>query len=77
MLFSLQAPSDSSIGQGLAEGGAQENSATLCLEVTKLTTSLQEYQDLVQVRLFFQVLKSINISQGENDRYILRLLDIV
>lgn len=47
------------IGQGLAGGGAQlaallvdkeENSATLCSEVTKLTAALQEYQDMVQVR---------------------------
>lgn len=45
----LQAPADSSSGQGLAEGGAQENSAILCEEVTKLTTALQEYQDIVQV----------------------------
>lgn len=43
-----QAPADSSSGQGLAEGGAQENSAILCEEVTKLTTALQEYQDIVQ-----------------------------
>ncbi|XP_032374967.1 putative leucine-rich repeat-containing protein DDB_G0290503 [Etheostoma spectabile] len=33
--------------QGLA-GDREGNSATLCKEVTKLTTSLQEYQDMVQ-----------------------------
>ncbi|XP_049902858.1 uncharacterized protein si:ch73-95l15.5 [Epinephelus moara] len=33
--------------QGLAEDG-EGNSATLCEEVTKLTTALQEYQDMVQ-----------------------------
>lgn len=27
-----------------------ENSATMCQEVTKLTTALQQYQSLVQVR---------------------------
>lgn len=57
-IFFLQATSDSVIGQGLAGGGAQpaalledreENSATLCKEVTKLTTALQEYQDMMQV----------------------------
>lgn len=48
----LQAPADSAVSeQGLAEGGNQENSASLCQEVTKLTTALQEYQDIVQVRL--------------------------
>nr|XP_046255998.1 uncharacterized protein si:ch73-95l15.5 [Scatophagus argus] len=54
-----QAPSDSAIGQGLAGGGAQraaslkdreENSDTLCTEVIKLTTALQEYQDVVQTQ---------------------------
>ncbi|XP_073341636.1 uncharacterized protein [Pagrus major] len=53
----MQALSDPLIGQGLAGGGAQlaalledreGNSATLCEEVTKLTTALQEYQDMVQ-----------------------------
>lgn len=47
------------IGQGLTGGGAQlaalleereGNSATLCNEVTKLTTALQEYQDMVQTQ---------------------------
>lgn len=55
----LQALSDSLIGQQLAGGGAQQTalleeregiSTTLCEEVTKLTTALQEYQDMVQVR---------------------------
>lgn len=52
-----QALSDSLIGQGLTGGGAQPTalleeregiSTTLCEEVTKLTTALQEYQDMVQ-----------------------------
>lgn len=37
------------IGQGFA-GDMEGNGATLCTEVTKLTTALQEYQDMVQVR---------------------------
>nr|XP_020500144.1 GRIP1-associated protein 1-like [Labrus bergylta] len=54
-----QALSGSVIGQDLAGGGAQlaawleereGNSATLCNEVTKLTTALQEYQDMVQTQ---------------------------
>ncbi|XP_062254772.1 uncharacterized protein si:ch73-95l15.5 isoform X1 [Platichthys flesus] len=53
----LQALCDSVNGQEMAGGGAGqaawlkdrvENSATLCQEVTKLTTGLQEYQDMVQ-----------------------------
>lgn len=45
-------------GQQSGGGGAElaamlkdqeESSATLCQEVTKLTTTLQEYQDMVQV----------------------------
>ncbi|XP_050932041.1 putative leucine-rich repeat-containing protein DDB_G0290503 [Lates calcarifer] len=52
-----QALSDSVTGQEMAGGGAGQaawledregNSATLCQEVTKLTTALQEYQDMVQ-----------------------------
>ncbi|XP_035528216.1 uncharacterized protein si:ch73-95l15.5 isoform X2 [Morone saxatilis] len=51
------AVSDSVIGKGLAGGGAQlaalledreGNNATLCKEVTKLNTALQEYQDMVK-----------------------------
>ena len=45
----LQAPSESVIGQESA-GEREGNSAILCMEVTKLTTALQEYQDMVQVR---------------------------
>lgn len=53
----VQAVSDTVTGQGLAGGRAElavllrdreENSATLCKEVIKLTTALQEYQDMVQ-----------------------------
>ncbi|KAG7216554.1 hypothetical protein INR49_002041, partial [Caranx melampygus] len=53
-----QAHSDSVTGQGTARGGAERsallkemeaNSTTLCQEVTKLTTALQEYQDMVQM----------------------------
>ncbi|XP_071326383.1 coiled-coil domain-containing protein 158 isoform X2 [Trachinotus anak] len=53
----VKADSDSVTGQGKARGGAgqaallkdtEENSAILCQEVTKLTTALQEYQDMVQ-----------------------------
>nr|XP_019949084.1 PREDICTED: uncharacterized protein LOC109633555 [Paralichthys olivaceus] len=53
----VQARSDSANGQEMAGGGdgqaallkdRVENSAILCQEVTKLTTALQEYQDMVQ-----------------------------
>lgn len=57
-----QAHWDSVTGEGMARGGAQQlallkemeaNSTTLCQEVTKLTTALQEYQDMMQVRCLF------------------------
>lgn len=44
----LQPPSNSPINHDLED--KVENSATLCKEVTKLNTALQEYQDMVQVR---------------------------
>lgn len=53
----MEALSDSVTGQQSGGGGAElaamlkdqeESSATLCQEVTKLTTTLQEYQDMVQ-----------------------------
>ncbi|XP_070691328.1 myosin-9 [Pempheris klunzingeri] len=56
-LKDAQALSDSVIGHGSSRGGAElaalledreRNSATLCTEVTKLTTALQEYQVIVQ-----------------------------
>lgn len=39
------------------------NSATLCQEVTKLTTALQEYQDMVQVRVDGDDLKGLYIKK--------------
>ncbi|XP_056235677.1 uncharacterized protein si:ch73-95l15.5 isoform X1 [Seriola aureovittata] len=53
----VQALSDSGTGWGMAGGGAGQaallkdtegNGAALCQEITKLTTALQEYQDMVQ-----------------------------
>ncbi|XP_040901148.1 golgin subfamily A member 5 [Toxotes jaculatrix] len=53
----VQALSDSVTGQEMEGGGTgqaavlkerERNSANLCQEVTKLTTTLQEYQDMVQ-----------------------------
>ncbi|XP_034385028.1 uncharacterized protein si:ch73-95l15.5 isoform X2 [Cyclopterus lumpus] len=55
--------------QGLA-GDTEGNGATLCREVTKLTTALQEYQDMVQTRQgsHSQTVSSLTINSGDTRR---------
>lgn len=72
------------IGERSARGGLEDreaNSATLCNEVTKLTTALQEYQDMVQVR--YDILyveektekqKAVHMFRVENDFSLFHLL---
>uniref|UniRef100_A0A8D3BC74 Short myomegalin-like EB1 binding protein N-terminal domain-containing protein n=1 Tax=Scophthalmus maximus TaxID=52904 RepID=A0A8D3BC74_SCOMX len=75
----VQARSDSVTGQETAVGGAGQatslkdrevNSATLCQEVTKLTTALQEYQGMVQIQQesYSQTVSSLMGQLGDTQR---------